>query len=68
MRRVRCSYGILGSVGVGGLGGGIQGLGLRGLGAAVAEGSGSGSGTCCSWLRGVGGEGEDGKGFKGGFL
>ncbi|CDR97494.1 hypothetical protein BBBOND_0313960 [Babesia bigemina] len=26
---------------------------MRGLEAAVAEGSGSGSGTCCSWLRGL---------------
>ncbi|CDR94849.1 hypothetical protein BBBOND_0200060 [Babesia bigemina] len=46
MRRVRRSCGIVGSVGVGGLGRGDTGVRV--------EGSGSGSGTCCSWLRGVG--------------
>ncbi|CDR94697.1 hypothetical protein BBBOND_0109950 [Babesia bigemina] len=31
---------------------------LRGLSAAVVEGTGSGSGTCCGWLSGRGGEDE----------
>ncbi|CDR71839.1 hypothetical protein, conserved [Babesia bigemina] len=64
MRRVRRGCGIPGSVGVGGPGWGDTGVRvkLRGLGAAVVEGTGSGSGTCCSWLRGLGGEKEDGLG------
>ncbi|CDR94587.1 hypothetical protein BBBOND_0108850 [Babesia bigemina] len=37
---------------------------LRGVGAAAAvvEGTGSHSGSCCSWLRGLGGEDELGEG------
>ncbi|CDR71727.1 hypothetical protein, conserved [Babesia bigemina] len=56
MRRVRHSCGIPGSVGVGGLGWGdtVVRVKLRGVGAAVVEGTGSGSGSVAAEGTGSG--------------